>query len=216
MAARAKGGSCGASFLPPCRSVGERVGGTPLVRTAGAPATHAASEPQQPNHQAGAVPSPRCGTTYTADADASPHPDLPHPERPALAGSEGSGPPRSPLDRTARTTGLRTGTPSGCAATASCTPSRHATHGPGSPHARERHSGHHGQSARGTRVPSTGDGVVGARITSQGWRKHQGRARIVYASSTYRSVCIAEQVEANSPGCARARRLPCRTARQVG
>lgn len=144
------------------RHVWRGEGGHPLVSTADAPATHAANEPQQQTRRAGSALSHGCGTRRTADADASAHPGSPHPSRSTHVGTAGSGQPRSPHDRTAHTTGSRTGTHDGCAATASCTPRHHVTHGPGSPHAHERHSGHHEQSARAIRVPSTGGGVYAA------------------------------------------------------
>lgn len=156
------------SFLPPCRSGRRGVGGLPLVSTAGA-RPRAGIEPRQRTRRAGAEPSRGCGTPHTAGADASPHPGSPHPLRSTHVETRGSGQPRPPRHHTARTTDARTGTPYGCAATASCRPLHPVTPDPCPPHAGVRHSGHHGQSARGTRVSSTGGrGLRGMGATSQG------------------------------------------------
>lgn len=161
---RAKGGSCGASFLPPCRSASGGGGGHPLVRTADARTTHAETEPQQRTHRAGSVRSRRCGTSRTEGEDASPHPGSPRPSQSTRVGTAGSGPPRSPRDRTAHTTGWRTGTPSGCAATAWCRQRHHVTPDPCPLPSGASGSARRLGSTRGTRVPSTGGGVYEALI----------------------------------------------------
>lgn len=117
-----------------------------------------------PIRRAGASRSPASGTTCTADADATTHPDRTRHAPPASDATPGSGRPPSPASYTARTTDGRRGSGAGCSATVARTRSSLVSPVVRSPHARERHSGHHGQSVRGTRAPSTGGGVYAAWV----------------------------------------------------
>lgn len=168
-----------AKEIPPCRSVSGGGGGTPLVRTADAHALHAESEPQQRTRPVDCALSRRCGTSRTAGEDASTHPGSPHPLRSTRVGTTGSGPPRSPRDRTARTTGWRTSTPYGCAATAWCRQRHHVTPDPCPLPSGASGTGHPWQSVRGTRVPNTGGGVVWASRCRQSAYKGDSSAHAV-------------------------------------
>jgi len=116
---------------------------------------------RQPIRRAGASRSRGCGTTCTADAADATRPDRTRHARPASDATPGSGRPPSPAARTARTTDVRTGSGAGCSATVARTRSSPVSPVVRSPHAREWHSDHHGQSARGPRAPSTGAGFSG-------------------------------------------------------
>lgn len=97
---RAKGGSCGASFLPPCRSFSGRWRGHPLVGVTSGGAGRA----RQPIRQAGASRSRGCGTSHTADGDEATRPDRTRHVRPASGATRVSGRQPSQRRSTARTT----------------------------------------------------------------------------------------------------------------
>ena len=111
---------------------------------------------RQPIRRAGASRSRGCGTTCTADADATTHPDRTRHARAVSDATPGSGQPLSPASCTARTTDGRRGSGAGCSATVARTRSSLVSPVVRLPHARVRHSVRHGQSVRGTRGQSTG------------------------------------------------------------
>lgn len=151
-----------ASFLPPCRSISGGEGSTPLVRTVGVRSPRAVTALPRQNRPVDCARSHSCGTRRTADADASPRQGSARLVRSTRVGTAGNGRPRSPAARRAHTTGSRTGTRAGCAATTLCRRLHHATHGPRSLPWCASGSDHHGGSARGTREQSTEGGAYGA------------------------------------------------------
>ncbi|CAM5460312.1 hypothetical protein STANM309S_05828 [Streptomyces tanashiensis] len=172
-----------ASFLPPCRASRARGGGHPLVGGSG----------RRGRTRSAAHPPGRCfavsrlWATCTADVADATRPDRTRHARPASDATPGSGRPPSPAARTARTTDVRKGSGAGCSATVARTRSSPVSPVVRSPHAREWHSDHHGQSARGPRAPEHGGRFFGALGTPPASRHGSNRSRRFCAGSGVRT-----------------------------